>query len=224
MNDEPRSEQVLPDGEAEFRAMFELAGVGAVQTDAATGRFLRVNRKQCEITGYSRDELLGLTFAQITHPDDRDRDLDMYRQLVQGEIPEESVEKRYVRKDGSVVWVQVTATLIRDGQGRPARTVAVIQDIDARRRAEEALRTAREQLQLITDTMSAAVTRCSRDLRYVWVSRRYADWLGRPPEEIAGRPIVDVIGPDGFAAIRPHIDRVLAGEQVEYEQEVDFRG
>src|SRR5437763_16396892 len=99
MNDEPRSERVLPDGEAEFRAMFELAGVGKVQADPATGRFLRVNRKQCEITGYSRDELLGLTFADITHPDDRARDLDQFGRMVRGEIPAESIEKRYVRKD-----------------------------------------------------------------------------------------------------------------------------
>jgi PAS domain S-box-containing protein len=83
---------------------------------------------------------------------------------------------------------------------------------------------ARELLRLVTDTMSAPVTRCSRDLRYVWVSRPYADWLGRPVGEIVGRPIAEVIGAAGFEAIRPRIDRVLAGERVEYEQEVEYRG
>jgi PAS domain S-box-containing protein len=72
--------------------------------------------------------------------------------------------------------------------------------------------------------MSAAVTRCGRDLRYVWVSGRYAQWLGRRPDEIAGHLIADIIGDKGLASLRPHIDRVLSGEAVEYEAYVDFKG
>src|SRR5262249_2445991 len=116
------------------------AGVGKAQADPATGRFLRVNRKLCELTGYTAEELLGRTFADITHPDDRERDLALFRQLVSGEIDEESIDKRYVRKDGSVVWVHLRATMIRDAAGRPLRSAAVIQDISERRRAEDALR------------------------------------------------------------------------------------
>src|SRR5262249_55417287 len=77
-----QAEQALGQREAEFRAMFELAGVGLVQVDAATGRFLRVNRRQCEITGYSPEELLGMTFAQLTHPEDRDHDLALFARLL----------------------------------------------------------------------------------------------------------------------------------------------
>src|SRR4051812_33741829 len=117
------------ESEAEFRAMFDLAGVGTVLVDAATGRFLRVNRKQCEITGYAADELLRMTFAELTHPDDRERDLHLFGRLLRGEIAEESIEKRYVRKDGTAVWVHVTATAIRDDAGRPVRTVAVVEDV-----------------------------------------------------------------------------------------------
>jgi PAS domain S-box-containing protein len=93
-----------------------------------------------------------------------------------------------------------------------------------RKRAEEALHTARVQLQIVTDTMSAAVTRCDRDLRYVWVSERYAQWLGRRPDDIAGHPIVDIIGDKGLSTLRPHIERVLNGFPVEYEAFVDFKG
>jgi PAS domain S-box-containing protein len=217
-------EEALQTGEAELRAMFELSGVGQVQADPATGRFLRVNERQCQITGYSREELLGMTFPQITHPEDRERDLAYFRRLARGETKRESIEKRYIRKDGSVVWVQVTATMVRDGTGRPVRSVAVVQDISERRQIEEALRATREQLQQVTDTMSVPVTHCSRDLRYLWVSKSYARWLGLAPEQIAGRPIVEVIGADGLAAIEPHIRRVLAGQTVEYEDEVSFQG
>lgn len=97
-------------------------------------------------------------------------------------------------------------------------------DITDRMRAEDALREATAQLQLVTDTMAAAVTRCSRDLRYVWVSRGYAVLLDRSAESIAGQAIEDVVGADAMRSIRPYIDRVLAGHQVDYEEAVDFKG
>jgi len=80
------------------------------------------------------------------------------------------------------------------------------------------------QLRLITNNMAAGVTRCSRDLHYMWVSRGYAAWLRKTPGEIAGRPIVDVLGPDGFTAIQPYIEKVLSGERTEYETQVTFFG
>ena len=87
-----------------------------------------------------------------------------------------------------------------------------------------AARMAEEHLRSIGEALPTPVTRCSRDLRYLWVSQPYADWLGHPSEEIVGQPIVDVIGPEAFEAIRPHIDRVLAGTRVEYEAQISFRG
>jgi len=91
-------------------------------------------------------------------------------------------------------------------------------------RSNEELRAIKEQLQLITSNMAAAVSRCSSDLRYVWVNRGYAAWLGRPPEEIAGHLIRDVIGDEGYENIRPYMERVLTGERVEYNTQVNFSG
>ena len=91
-------------------------------------------------------------------------------------------------------------------------------------RAAALLLQRQESLRVVVESMAAPVTRCSRDLRYIWVSKPYADWLARPTEEIVGRPIVDVIGSSAFEAIRPHIDRVLSGERVEYEERIPFRG
>ncbi len=92
------------------------------------------------------------------------------------------------------------------------------------RAAERRAREAERQLHIVTDSMSAPVTRCSRDLRYLWVSTAYAKWLGRTPEELMGQQIVDVLGPEAFAQIRPHIDAVLAGHEVHYDERVNFRG
>jgi two-component system CheB/CheR fusion protein len=89
---------------------------------------------------------------------------------------------------------------------------------------EEELRKALAQLQTVTDLMAAAVTRCSRDLRYLWVSPQYAAWVGRSPEELVGRPIVEILGPQAFEDLLPRFQRVLEGERVEYEEQVDFAG
>jgi PAS domain S-box-containing protein len=94
----------------------------------------------------------------------------------------------------------------------------------ARKRAEEAERAATQQLHIVTDGMAAPVTRCSRDLRYLWVSKPYADWIGRPPEEIVGRPIIDILGQEAFDQLRPHFEQVLAGRKAHYEEAVDYKG
>jgi PAS domain S-box-containing protein len=97
-------------------------------------------------------------------------------------------------------------------------------DLAARKEVDEALRQATEQLRMVTDSMAAPVTRCSRDLRYLWVSKPYADWLQRPAEKIVGQPILDVVGPEAFTHLRPHFEQVLAGQVVRYEEEVQFQG
>jgi PAS domain S-box-containing protein len=86
------------------------------------------------------------------------------------------------------------------------------------------LAAAQAELTLVTENMAAAVTRCSRDFRYVWVSPAYAAWLNRERKAIEGRPIRDVIGADGFEEIRPYMERVIAGEKVEYTARVHFFG
>ncbi|MGN6367705.1 MAG: PAS domain S-box protein [Phycisphaerae bacterium] len=129
-------EEELRRSEEEFRAMFELSAVGKMQSDLASGRFLRVNRKFCEITGYSPDEALTLSIDQITHPDDRDISRHFIRRLLHGESITSACEKRYIRKDGETIWVAINASVIRDPSGKPARAVANIQDITRRKQSE----------------------------------------------------------------------------------------
>jgi PAS domain S-box-containing protein len=95
-------------------------------------------------------------------------------------------------------------------------------DLIEKARAEESLRVAQQELESITDNMAAAVTRCTSDFRYGWVSRAYAAWLGQPREAIAGRYIRDVVGRAGYERIRPYMERVLTGEKVEYTAKINF--
>jgi PAS domain S-box-containing protein len=132
-----RGEEELRASEAQYRALFETAGVGKAEIDPETGRYLRVNRTLCRITGRDAPGLLRLRFQDITHPDDRADDAGNFRRLVAGEIDTYEIEKRYLRPDGEEVWVGVTATASRDAAGRPHRVMSVVLDVTARRRAEE---------------------------------------------------------------------------------------
>ncbi len=135
------TEEKLRRSEEEFRAIFELAGSGKAQADVPTGTFLRVNRRFSAMTGYSEEELLGKTFVDLTHPDDREADVARVDRVWSGIDTRWESEKRYVRKDGSIIWVLVTGTMIRLGDGK-AYTIATIQDITDRKLAEQALREA----------------------------------------------------------------------------------
>jgi len=137
VTDRKKSENDLRKGDAEFRAMFDMASIGMAQADTRTQQWLRVNAKMCEITGYSADEMLKMHIAELTYPADRQKDSELFQQVVRGEAPDYRVEKRYLRKDGTVVWVNVNMTVIRDAANQPVRTMATIEDITERMQAEE---------------------------------------------------------------------------------------
>ena len=128
------------EAEARYRATFEQAGVGIAHA-TLEGRFLKANRKFCHLVDYSEEELRSLTFAAITHPDDRAATLEASARLRNSSdesfAPE--YEKRYVRKDGSVVWAAVSVSLARDTRGAPDYFIAMVKDITARKQVEEKL-------------------------------------------------------------------------------------
>jgi PAS domain S-box-containing protein len=131
-----RAETALRESEARFRAIFDSAAVGIAEV-ALDGRWLRVNDRLCEITGYTAEDLLQLRFQDITEPEDLALDRAQGRRMLAGEIDRYALEKRYRRKDGSEVLVGVTVSMVRDADGDPVRYTSVVEDITARRRAEE---------------------------------------------------------------------------------------
>jgi PAS domain S-box-containing protein len=143
ISDLRQTEQALRESEERFRGTFENAAVGITHNDSA-GRFLRVNGTYCAIVGYPREELLQKTFQDITHPYDRAGNIELYRALLRGDSPILGLQKRYVRKDGSKVWVELSASLQRDAAGQPAYVIAVAQDISERKRLDGELRQAKE--------------------------------------------------------------------------------
>jgi diguanylate cyclase (GGDEF)-like protein/PAS domain S-box-containing protein len=133
-----RTEEALREAEESFRRSFEDAAIGMALV-ASNGRFLRTNRSLGELLGYREVELLGKTFQDITHPDDLDADLDQVRRMLVGEIRTYQMEKRYFHKEGHVVWVLLSVSLVHDEEGDPLYFVSQIQDISERKVLEERL-------------------------------------------------------------------------------------
>ena len=133
--DRRRAEEALRDSEARYRAAFEQAGVGVIEVSAER-RYLRVNPRFCDIVGYTREELLGRSDTEITHPDDRQVAIDVMVQLSAGEIEVFRREKRYIRKDGTEVYVNATAAPVRGPDGAVRNVVTIIEDASERRRLE----------------------------------------------------------------------------------------
>ena len=140
-----RAEETLRESEERFRGTFHQAAVGIAHV-APGGRWLNVNDRLCEILGHSREELLERTFGDITHPEDVDSDLDAARRMVEGEIKTYSKEKRYLRRDGSIVWANLTVSLVRGASGEPKYFISVVEDITERKSAEEGLRRSLDRL------------------------------------------------------------------------------
>lgn len=139
------AQEALWKSERQFRALFDQAAVGIALVNAA-GQTLESNRKLQQMLGYSGEEIRSLPFAQVTHPDDRERDRNLFAELVSGQRDHYHIEKRYYRKDGSQVWGNETVSLVRDGRDEPLFGMAIVEDITERKQAEERLTQVTQEL------------------------------------------------------------------------------
>ena len=139
LTDQRQIEERLRESEEQFRLTFDQSPIGAAIV-SLDYRFLRVNDTLCQIIGYSAVELVGMNFLQITHPDDLDTDLAQARQLIAGAIDRYEMDKRYIHKDGSTVWVRLAVRLLRDAAGQALYALPTMQDITERKRMEAELR------------------------------------------------------------------------------------
>jgi PAS domain S-box-containing protein len=208
-------EQALHESEQVYRSTFELAAVGVAHV-SPEGRWMRVNRKLCEILGYTEDEILRLTFQEITHPDDLATDLNETEKVRTGELPTFSMEKRYIRKDKSVVWANLTVSAARDSSGNMKHFISVIEDITERREAEAV----RARLAAIVESSHDAIV--SKTLNGIITS-----WnggaeriFGYTAEEAVGRPIAIVIPQELRSEESEIIRRLRNGERIEHFETV----
>ncbi len=164
LTDRKRAEEALRRSEEHFRAAFDYATTGMALV-APDGRWLKVNCALCGITGYSEKELLATNFQSLTHPDDLERDLERVRRLIDGEIDGYQMEKRYIHKNGQVVWIHLGVTLVRDEKSAPLYMISQIQDITIRKRAEEQILRAKELAENANRSKSEFLANMSHEIR-----------------------------------------------------------
>jgi PAS domain S-box-containing protein len=167
----------LRDSERHFRTLFEQAAIGVARIETPTGRFLQVNRRYCSITGYSAAEMESMDFMAITHPDDLQGDLDNMERLKSGETREFTIEKRFLRKDGKTVWVELTVSPLWEPGGSPDYHIAVVEDITPRKQAETRLK---EQLEELRRWHEATLGRENRVLELKREVNRLLAQAGKP--------------------------------------------
>ena len=145
-------EDALRESEGKFRKIYEEGPYGMVLVNSDY-KFIMTNRTFCEITGYSESELMELTFRDITYSEDRNLGLDSIRKLINGEIPVFKSEKRYVRKDGTIIWGAITVAANFDKEGKFLYNLAIVEDITGRKQAEEKINNLNERLQLLVEAI-----------------------------------------------------------------------
>jgi PAS domain S-box-containing protein len=179
-----RAEEALRESEQRFRKVFEEGPLGMAIIDLDY-RYVKANPTLCQMVGYTEQELGALTFVDITHPEHIETDVRHTRELFSGEIPYYKVEKRYIKKNGEIIWVALTASVIRDEDGRPLYGLAMIEDVTQRKRAEEALEKAREELEARVERQMERGNPYGLTFRELTVLHVVA--AGKADKEIAGQ-------------------------------------
>jgi PAS domain S-box-containing protein len=200
-----RSELALRESEEQFRMAMAHSSIGMALV-APDGRWLRVNRALCVILGYDEAELLALDFQTLTHPDDLDLDLDYVGRMLRREIETYQMAKRYIRKDGSLVWILLNVSLVWDRDGAPRYFISQIQDISDRRAAEQALRESERRFRNLVE--SANVIPYAWDIlakRYIYVGPQIERLFGQAPGLWTDRSVwLERLHPDDRERILAH--------------------
>lgn len=212
----------MRESETLYRVTFDRAALGVAHV-ALDGRWLRVNQALCDIVGYSREELLTKTFQDITHPDDLTADLEHVARLLDGQADRYAMEKRYLRRDGSTVWIHLTVSIVRDPEGAPLFFISAVEDIDRRKRAEANAAELRERLRLAMESAEEGIWEWDYDTGLVSFDPVTLAMLGFPAtfEPQPGEWWMSRVHPDDLEAMSHAYAAYTEGRAERYA--VEFR-
>jgi PAS domain S-box-containing protein len=212
-----RGEQVAQ----QLASIVEFSDDAIVSADI-NGIIVSWNRGAQRLFGYSAEDVVSKPITILIPPERQDEGPQILDRVRRGEHIDHYETVRQ-RKDGGLVDIALTVSPLKDTEGKIVGASKIARDITAHKRVERALRAREAELETVISRTPFMLIRCSPDLRYRFVSPAYAEMLGRRREDVIGRPIVDVIGEQGFKTILPHIKKVLRGERAEYEGEVHYQ-
>ncbi len=214
IHEQKEIEAALRESEERFRATFNQAAVGMAHI-GLDGQWLSVNDRLLEITGYSREAMLQLTYLDVTYPEDQERTAAHIEQMLSGERVSGSVEKRYLRADGALVWVNVTRSLVRHPSGEPYYFIAVIEDIHEKKMGEYALQRAHQRLNNHMENTPLAVIEWDHAFRVIRWSPGAQRMFGWTTEEVFDKAPTEwgFIHPQDETRVLTMMRRLLSGEE-----------
>ncbi len=178
-----RAEEALRESEEKFKRIFDRIAIGVAMTDER-GYLIDCNMAYQELLGYTKEELREKHFIDLTYPGDAERNMELQRQLARGLIDKYNIEKRYIRKDGRLIWVRLTASAIRDRDGSLKNNLAVVEDVTIRKQAEDALREAKDQVELYVDLMGHDINNMNQvSMGFLELARNMIEMDGKLGEE-----------------------------------------
>ncbi len=197
-----------------YRAVHDRAPVGICWIETQTGRFLEVNQKYCEITGRTEQDLLSRNFQSITHPDDLRENCEKLLRLVEGKVRQYGMEKRYLRPDGSVRWVEVEVVAMGPEAEKPVWHMAIVQDITEHKRAEERLR----EYEKVVEGLDDMIVVVDREYRYIIANRAFLNYRGLEREQVIGHFAAEIVD-NGIleTIVKQKADECLQGKVVQYQ-------
>jgi len=199
-----------------FTGAFETAPQGMAIV-SLEGQWRDVNPALCGILGYSREQLLLTSFQQVTHPDDLEMDLKLVHELIEGKRHSYSVAKRYISKQGTVIWAQLSVSLVRDSSGAPVHFISQIQDVTERHVAAEQLAKSEARLRAISDATPTLVAQFDAEQRYLFANQAHRAWLGVDPAGLLGQHITQMLGTDINPDARAALAQAVAGQRASFE-------
>ncbi|MFZ0929841.1 MAG: PAS domain S-box protein, partial [Syntrophobacteraceae bacterium] len=220
MRERNRAEYALKESELRFRTIFEHTAVGVAQVDSHTGRFVRINKKYCDIVGYSPEEMLGRDFQSITHPGDLETSLKNTARLVAGEVNSYTMDKRYVHRNGATVWVNLTVSALWATGEKQDFHVAVVEDITERKKAEEKLK----EYEKVVEGLDEMIVVVDRDYRYLIANRAFLNYRELERGQVVGRLVAEILDEEFFEkVVKKKLDECFEGNVIRYETKYNYR-
>jgi PAS domain S-box-containing protein len=211
ITEQRRAEDELRSSEERFRKVFAHAATGMTLQNVE-GVYLEVNQAFCEITGYEEREIIGTNYRSITHPEDLARNLSGMQELLDGKIPSLVIDKRYLSKDGRIVWVRNSVSLLRDSEGTPLHMIVLVEDITDSKQAEEALRASEERFRKVFAHAATGMTLQNVDGIYLEVNQAFCEITGYEERDLIGTNYRSITHPEDLARTSRRTEELLAGE------------
>ncbi len=202
------ADEALREREERFRSAFDDSAV-AMALVCPDARLLKVNDAFCQLLGFEKSEMEGRTFLDYTYPDDIEPSILIHKAVINREKPLFWLEKRYIHKDGRVIWCEVSSSPVFNSKGCPIYTVAHIQDITERKRAEEALRESEEKFRGLVEHVNDLVWEIDADSVYTYASPRARDLLGYEPADLLGTTPFDYMASEEAERVRSLFNPIL---------------